>query len=50
MSEDTLDVLRQYEDQVIDGTQKNQTARETLRRLRTTVQVAKEVGEGLGRG
>ena len=50
MTEDTLDVLRQYEDQVIDGTQETQLARENLRGLRTTVHLAKKVGEGLGRG
>ena len=50
MTKDTSDVLRQYEDQVIDGTQETQLARETLRRLRTTVHLAKEMGEGLGTG
>ena len=50
MTKDTSDVIRQYEDQVIDGTQETQLARENLRRLRTTVHLAKKVGEGLGRG
>ncbi len=50
MTEETSDVTRQYEDQMIDGTQKTQLARENLRGLRTTVHLAKEVGEGLGRG
>ena len=50
MTEDTSDVTRQYEYQVIDGTQESQLARETLRRLQTTVHMEKEVGEGLGRG
>jgi hypothetical protein len=50
MTKHTSDVSRQYEDQVIEGTQETQLARENLRGLRTTVSVANEVGEGLGRG
>ena len=50
MTKETSDVTRQYEDQVIDGTQETPLARESLRRLRTTVHLAKEVGKGLGRG
>nr|WP_322975111.1 hypothetical protein [Aporhodopirellula aestuarii] len=38
------------ENQVINGTQETQLARENLRGLRTAVHLAKEVGEGLGQG
>lgn len=50
MTKDTSDVIRQYEVQVIDGTQETQLARENLRGLRTTIHLANEVGEGLGTG